>query len=859
MVKLDEYRRKRDASRTNEPFGAPGADRHTTMGAFVVHQHAASHMHFDLRLEVSGVLASFAVVRGPTLDPAARQLAIRTEDHPIEYLDFEAVIPEGNYGAGPMILWDTGRVRYLEHNAEEGLRSGKLDFVLEGRKLKGRFALVRIKPSARSRAKSADESKEWLLLKKRDSHSSAERDITKEEPRSILSGLTVEELGRAPDIAKQIEDEAAALGAPERTLGQRSISPMLCASGPIPSGDGWIHELKLDGVRILCDKHDDRVSLTYRRGRKATSHYPEVARAVSALPVTGLVLDGEIVAFDDQGGPNFQRLARRIHVSGARDVKRLMLEVPVVYVVFDLLQIGARDLSQLPLTVRKGLLSRLVLGSGVLRALDHLEGGGEQLLAFCREQNLEGVVSKRARSTYQPGPKRSGDWMKTKLEHEEDFVIVGMSFSGKRRRLRSLDIASYDGGELTLRGRVGSGLDEQSIATLLELRPGLESSEPHATGTFSAAPDGRTFLQPTLVARVRFLEFTANGTVRHPVFLGLRDDVDPKDCTASPSASDGDPPAAADETPAAEDDAAIEVALTNPTKVFWKEEGYVKADLCAYYDAVADTLLPYLADRPVVLVRYPDGIDGKSFYQWNVPHGMPSWIRWVSFAKHAGEPLPEHAHKRMFIIDKRESLLYIANLACIPIHVLASRVATPEQCDFLTVDFDVGRASMRDAVCLALTLERVLDEVGLTGFPKTSGQTGLHVIVPLIGAGVSPRAARAMADLLGRIVTQRHPDIATMERVVARRGARVYVDTGQTGPSRTIVAPYSVRATAGARVSTPLGWSEVGPDLDSSAFTIRTVPQRIEAGGDPMSPLLTTRADVVRALAEFERLAKLDS
>jgi len=530
----------------------------------------------------------------------------------------------------------------------------------------------------------------------------------------------------------------------------------------------------------------------------------------------------------------------------------------VVYAVFDLLHIVTRDLRDLPLVVRKRLLSRLVPGSGVLRALDHLDGAGEQLLSFCRERSLEGVVSKRARSTYQPGPKRGGDWVKTKLEHEEDFVVVGISFSGKRRRVRSLDIASYDAGELVLRGKVGSGIDERSIDMLLEMLSGLESNEPHATGTFGSAPDGRVFLQPSLVARVRFLEFTASGTVRHPVFLGLRADVDPKDCTARPRVNDGDPPTEPSEAPADQDET-IEVPITNPSKVFWKEEGYVKSDLCDYYDAVADTLLPYLADRPVVLVRYPDGIDGKSFFQWNVPHGMPSWIRSVSFAKHARDPLPEHAHKRMFIIDRRESLLYIANLACIPIHVLSSRVATPQQCDFLTIDFDLGTASMRDAVRLALTLERVLEEVGLRGFPKTSGQTGLHVFVPLFGAGVSPRAARAMAELLGRMLTKQHPDIATMERAVARRGPRVYVDTGQTGTSRTIVAPYSVRATAGARVSTPLAWSEVEPDLDASSFTICTVPQRIAAGGDPMAPLLTTQADVARALTEFGRLAKLDS
>lgn len=855
---LDEYQRKRDASKTNEPFGRAGAEGQTTVGAFVVHQHDATRMHYDLRLEVSGVLASFAVPHGPTLDPAAKHLAIHTEDHPIEYLDFEAVIPDGNYGAGAMILWDTGRVRYLEQTAEEGLRAGKLDFVLEGRKLQGRFALVRMKP--RGRDKPAKDSHEWLLLKKRDAHSSSTRNVIEEEPRSILSGLTVKELGKAAELAQEIEEEAASLGAPEGDLDERQLSPMLCKSGPVPEGEGWIHELKLDGVRILAKKRDDRATLAYRTGRPATSTYPEVTRAVRALAASRLVLDGEIVAFDAEGVPSFQRLGRRIHVSRPREVRRLMLEVPVVMMVFDLLQIGARDVSELPLVDRKRLLARILPGSGVLRALDHLEGGGEKLLAFCRERNLEGIVSKRAHSGYQPGPKRGGDWVKTRLLHEEDFVVVGVTYSGKKRRIGSLDIASYEGGELRLRGKVGSGLDEQAVTTIAEMVPGLASDEPMAEGTFFSAPNGRTYLQPSLVVRVRFLELTKAGTVRHPVFVGLRADVAPEDCTVSARAGDGDPPPAArSESDEAADPAAPEplhVAITNRSKVFWSEEGYVKGDLVDYYDAVADVLLPHLADRPVVLVRYPDGIDGKSFYQWNVPHGMPSWIRWIPFSRHTHESSPEHAHKRMFVIDRRESLLYIANLACIPIHVLASRVSTPDQCDFLTIDFDVGRASLKEGVALARTLREVLDEVGLAGFPKTSGQTGLHVLVPLGGAGVSPRAARAMADLLGRIVTERHPEIATMERTVARRGARVYVDTGQTGPARTIVAPYSVRATAGARVSTPLDWSEVTPDLDPAAFTIETVPARLASRDDPMAMLLEARPDVSRVMAAFERLTQ---
>ena len=818
----------------------------------MVHLHAASRRHFDLRLEVGPTLTSFALPKGPTLDPADKRLAVNTEDHPIEYLDFEDVIPAGSYGAGSMIVWDVGRVSYLETTAEEGLVAGKLDFVLSGHKLRGRFALVHT--GARARPGSAD-TKQWLLIKKDDAHSRPGFDVAAEEPRSVLSGLLVEELVRARQIAAELEEEATRLGAPLGHVDARRLEPMLCSSSGAGLDDARrLYELKLDGVRIVAERRDGEVNLRYRRRRSASAAFPEIVRAVGALPGTALVLDGEVVAFDDRGRPSFSKLARRIHVSAPDEVTRLGAEVPVIYMAFDLLQLGERDLTGLPLHQRKHLLARLIAGRGLVRSLDHLEGHGQALFDFCADHGLEGVVAKRADSRYRPGPTRSPDWVKIKRQRQDDFVVVGWEESDKARLLRSLLIAAYDGPRLVLRGKVGSGLDDATIEWLLKQLADHEVGSAAAEG--SVAQRGpRHWVVPQLVVRVEHVGLSDSGLVRFPVFRGMRSDLAPRDCLLTPNVDVIDRGMAS--VSAAADHAGLDdpqrrarrAKLSNQNKIFWPVDGYSKGDLCAYYATIADTLLPYLRGRPLVLVRYPDGVEGKSFFQWNVPRGAPSWLRSLEL-REEGEG--GKGRKRVFLVDDVDGLLYVANLGCIPIHVLASREDSSEACDFVTVDFDLGRAPLRHAVSLALDLRNLLEQVGLVGMPKTSGQTGIHVLIPL-GPEIGFAAARALADLLGRWLVDRHPDIATVERVVERRGERVYVDTGQTGRSRTIVAPYSVRATRGARVSTPLDWDEVHAALDPGRFTMVTVPRRVAGSGDPMQSLLTLRPDVAAAVEELGR------
>jgi bifunctional non-homologous end joining protein LigD len=855
---LELYRQKRDPLRTNEPFGAPhkSSARETRTGRFVVHLHDATRPHYDVRLQVGGTLKSFAVPRGPSLIALEKRLAVLTEDHPLEYLEFEEVIPEGNYGAGAMIVWDVGRVRYLETTAERGLELGKLDFELDGFKLHGRFALV---ATGRKKAHGPGDKKsnEWLLIKKEDAHSQAAGDVLLELPHSVMSGLTVAELGTREAFVESLEAEAEALGAERAVVDVTQVTPMLCSlSGATLCDETRLYELKIDGVRIVADKHERAVALRYRNGRAASSSYPEIARAVASLAPGRVVLDGEVVAFDALGRPSFQRIIPRIHAERPLDVRAAMNEVPVSYLVFDLLVLGQFDLRPLALSARKSLLMKLVQGRGYLRALDHLEADGRPLFELCRERRLEGVVAKRAASPYREGPRRSDDWVKIKSERDDEFVVIGyIGGKGSRGAVGALCVASYVGDSLRYRGRVGSGLDTAMLETLRrELEARVVANFP-AHGSAPEDAKGAIWVRPELVVSVRFLGFTEGEVrLRAPVFRGLRNDIEARACRAAPPdellaslpEDRAEPSVSVEPSAVGSTERAV---VSNASKVFWPDEGFTKGDLCAYYASIAEVMLPFLHERPVVLVRYPDGIMGKHFYQWNVPTGTPDWIERIELVD---EDDPSAQKKTLFLVDSVHALVHIANLGCIPLHVLAAQRGTLSHCDFITVDFDIAERPFSDAVRLALDLRVILDDVGLIGFPKTSGQKGLHVLVPL-GPGVNFETAKLLVELLGRLVTDKNPTIATMERRVNQRGQRVYVDTGQTGPSRTIVAPYSVRSYPGATVSTPIGWAELHVALDPARFTMLTVPGRVQEVGDPFTHFMDTRPDVAAAVSALSK------
>ena len=842
-----------------EPFevaGAGGGQGQSWAGDFVVHLHDATRRHYDLRLQVGGVLKSFAVPRGPSLDPTEKRLAVQTEDHPLSYLDFEDTIPEGNYGAGSMIVWDIGRVQFLEAAAESGLEKGKLDFVLHGRKVRGRFALVettqRISPPPKQR--------QWLLIKKQDAHCVVDSDgPVEKQPESVLSGLQVEQLVSRTELQEQLLEQARALGAAQWTRGTGHLVPMMCASSGASLHDRTrLYELKLDGVRVLAERKRDAIRMSYRTGRSALASFPEVARALASMFVDSFVVDGELVALDESGKPSFQRLARRFSVSKPFEVRAAAAEVSVVFLVFDVLRVGDLDVTSLPLVQRKQLLATLAPGKGLVRYLDHIEGDGRQLYALCEQQGLEGVISKRREGAYIPGA-RTDSWVKHKREQEDDFVVVGwVSGKGSRAALGALELATYRGNELIYRGRVGSGFDDRTLTWFTQrleemAAPVFACAELPQEGMSKSHP-----LVPQWVVRVRYLQWTPQGRLRMAVFLGKRPDMTPTDCRAAPkeelearvlesTSHDGDGPHSPELAPSSQpsrDQARTSpisdnkrgsgaaqasrrrVVLSNQHKVFWPQEGYTKGDLLTYYEAIAPVLLPQLENRPVMLVRYPDGVEGKSFYQWNVPPGTPRWVRTLALR----DEEKDGKSVTTFLVDSVDSLLHIVNLGCIPIHVLAARASSLDECDFLTIDFDLGEQPFSVAVRMALELRQMLTDVGLEGYPKTSGQSGLHVLIPM-GRGVPFAAAKSLVELLGRLLQVRFSEQATMERRVSMRGGRAYIDTGQTGRSRTIVAPYSVRAHPGARVSTPLFWDEVHLALRPERYTMFTVPDLVEARG----------------------------
>lgn len=768
------------------------------------------------------MLESFAVPKGPSLRLDDKRLAVHTEAHPLRYLDFEGVIPEDNYGAGAMIVWDRGRVSYPRDPAEEGLREGALSFELDGFKLKGRFSLVRPK-------KRDGQQSEWLLIKRDDAFATDE-EITESRPRSVLSGMTVQELGNAEQLYAEVLHDAAGSGAKKGAVPASRVTPMLCTLDDVAiDRPDWIYELKLDGVRILAERSDNEARLFYRTHRPATASFPEVVEALKTLLARSVLLDGEIITFDEEGLPSFQKLGRRIHARRPGDIRLLRDAVPVVFVAFDILALGEFDLRSVPLFERRALLNKVLRGDGgVIRTLDYFEDDGGALLSFCQDRGLEGLVTKRRDSAYRVGPDRSGQWVKVKCLREDDFIVSGHTVGkGSRKRLGALELASYREGELRPCGRVGSGLSDKEIELLL---PKLEAGEP-------------------LVVRVRYAGWTEEGHLRHPVYLGMRHDVSPQDVVLAPKPEDA---TMLDEGGAADSGTARVVGkarLTNQGKVFWPDDGISKGDLCSYYEAVAPVLLPHLRDRPVTLVRFPDGIGGKSFFQWRIPEQAPPWLRSLRLRSEE----TDGKEVSTILIDDLSSLMYVANLGCIPIHIIASRAEALQTCDFLTLDLDVELASLGAAIPIALTIREVLEEVGLTGFPKTSGKTGLHVLVPL-GDGLPFAVAKQLLELIGRIAVQRHPQHATMERRKDKRGARVLIDVGQTGRHRTIVAPYSVREVPGAPVSTPISWDEVSLSLDPSSFNVFTVPERVLSLGDPMANAWSVELDLDETLARLGAL-----
>jgi len=843
---LSAYRAKRSADRTPEPFGAASARPRL----FVVQQHGARRLHYDLRLEWNGVLWSWAVPKGPSLDPAEKRLAVQVEDHPVDYADFEGVIPEGNYGAGAVIVWDIGRWTPVE-DPDLGLERGKLLLDLAGYKLRGRFTLVRT-----GGRRSAKPGKEWLLIKKADAFAAPGEPP---DEHSVLSGLTLAELAEGPRREAALARAAGRLGATRRRVSGDEVGPMLAQPWEKAfSGPGWLFEVKYDGYRAIAAREAGRdgargeARLRYRSGRDATASWPELAAALAALPYSRIVLDGELVVLDAEGRPSFQRLQKRAQIRGAAEARRAAVESPATYFAFDLLALGDLDLRPLPLVERKRLLERALPGRGPLRVAPHFAARGQEVFQEIARLGFEGMVAKRADSPYRAG--RSPAWRKIRIRPTHDFAIVGMSAPrGSRAGFGALHLAARRGSTLRYVGRVGSGFSDAQLA---ELRRALDPLR-RPTAACENAPKaarGDVWVEPRLVCEVRYTQVTADGSLRQPVFVRLRDDKTAAEIDDLPGLSG--PAEEPESAPAEREDPQPDrvVPFTNLEKVFWPDEGYTKGDLIDYYRGIAPWLLPYLRDRPLVLTRYPDGIAGKSFFQKDAPRWAPGWLRTETlWSEQSGREI------HYFVCDDVESLLYVANMGTIPLHVWSSRIASLQRPDWSILDLDPKGAPFAHVVEVARTLHEICEAIRLPSFVKTSGSAGLHVLLPLAGR-LTFEQSRTLAELLARAAVDRLPAIATLARPLRARGGRVYVDTGQNGHGKLLAAPFSARPLAGAPVSMPLRWSEVGARLDPARFTIRSAAGRMRRlGADPLRPVLDAAPDLVAALERLSGAVKRDA
>jgi bifunctional non-homologous end joining protein LigD len=875
---LGEYRAQRSADRTPEPFGgevatvSPGAEATpieppsgpdwARPRLFCIQKHAATRLHFDFRLELGGVLRSWAVPRGPSLDPNEKRMAVEVEDHPVEYADFEGVIPEGNYGAGEVIVWDKGQWVPLE-NPEETLPKGKLTFELRGYKLRGAWHLFRTK------AKGREASKEWMLVKRQDGWASTSRALPQE---SIYSGLTLEEVRTGSQRAAEVRAELERLGATRQRVRASDVKLMLAETGEKPFDDpAWLFELKHDGFRVLAERDGGTPRLVYRRGHDATATYPDVARAVASLPVGDLVLDGEVVVLDEAGRPSFQRLQRRAQQRRTADIQRAALELPATYYAFDLLGFEGFDLRSLSLVGRKRLLQAVLPRAGPVRFLDHIDEQGQAFYAEVSRLGLEGLIAKRKDAPYRAG--RSPHWLKLRTERVDDFVVVGFTEpQGGRAGFGALHLAALEGGALVYCGRAGSGFTEEQLVTLRAVLEADRRDSPACVGPLPT-DRGHVWVEPRHVAAVRYLTWTEEGLLRQPVFLRLRDDKSPTECvtprdfrrpgpegaamsavpsgegelaTVDPSSPGTDGAPRDDKAAPRDDRVEKKVPFSNLTKVFWPAERYTKGDLIEYYRAISPWLLPYLRDRLLVLTRFPDGIEGKSFFQKDAPSFAPGWVRLERVWSESAQREIDY-----FVAGDVESLLYVANLGTIPLHVWGSRITDLAHPDWCILDLDPKGAPFLHVVQVARGVHELAREIGLPAYVKTSGSTGLHVLVPLGGLCTFDQC-KQLGELLARVVAGRLPEVATTIRLPNDRGGRVYIDFLQNGHGKLLAAPFTARPVPGALCSAPLLWDEVDESLDLRRFTIKSLPERMSVfGHDPLAPVLSQKPDLVTALARL--------
>jgi bifunctional non-homologous end joining protein LigD len=810
---LERYRKKRDFAKTREP---PGGEVTPATSVFVVQKHAARRLHYDLRLQFGDTLKSWAVPQGPSLDPKVRRLAVHVEDHPLQYADFEAPIPKGQYGAGAMIVWDRGTWVPMG-DPETEYRKGTLKFRLLGEKLGGGWTLVRLKP------KEGERGDNWLLIKERDPFARpGEGDrLLEERPESVLSGRRVEELAEpaaAPQPAparKARPLKPAALPGARKAPLPAELRPQLAspASAP-PAGADWLHEIKFDGYRTIARIDQGEVRLITRSGLDWTDRYGKLAQTFTALPCKQALVDGEIVVQDERGHSSFSALQDALAAGRTHEL---------TFFAFDLLYLDGYDLTEAPLVRRKeallNLLDPVVEHSSALQFSEHVLGNGPAFFEQASELRLEGVISKRGDATYTPG--RSRTWLKSKTRQREEFLIVGYAPSEAAGGIGALLLAEPEDGGLRYVGRVGTGFSQAEMKSLHARLEALRARKP----SVALPPEERrkdiVWVRPVLFAEVAYGSRTADRILRHAIYQGLRADK-----VADESGAEAPPPEPQAPRKRYVTDADLAaVWVTNPEREMFGAGGPSKLDLAVYYARVGDWMLPELIGRPVSLVRCPTGKAEDCFFQRHARPGMPDVVKTIPLREEGSKERADYIY-----IEDARGLLALAQFGAIEFHVWGCRVDQPERPDRIVLDLDPDEGlPWRQVVEAAFEVREALAGLGLVPFVKTTGGKGLHVVVPL-ARRQGWQAVRRFCEAFARRMASDAPRRFTANMSKQQRRGRIFLDYLRNARSATAVAPYSLRARPGVAASTPLAWDELSTIDDPADLNYATLPERLDAG-----------------------------
>jgi bifunctional non-homologous end joining protein LigD len=802
-MSLVTYNNKRKFDQTPEPSGRLKKDKVKEL-EFVVQKHHASHLHYDFRLELDGVLKSWAVPKGPSLRPQDKRLAMMVEDHPYEYRKFEGTIPKGNYGAGNVIIWDRGTYRPRKDNADVAkelryeLKKGHLTFVLQGEKLKGEFALIK-SPHMGENA--------WLLVKKDDEYAK-DKDVT-EDSASVISGSEVDELGGGKiDLSKM----------PKADMPSRVLPMLATLADESFDSDDWLYEIKWDGYRAIGSWDGKKAGLQSRNGNDF-SRYKPIYESLQKLKHK-VVLDGEIVSVDEQGKANFGWM-QNWHKSPRGSL---------LYYVFDILWCDGHDLTDQPLIERKKILAQVIYGNDSIRYSDHILSRGKEFFKLASQQKLEGIMAKNCQCRYRQGL-RSKQWLKIKTHMRQEAVIGGFTEPrGSRKHIGALVLGVYDdSGKLQYIGHTGGGIPTGELPALRSQLEKLEQRQsPFATKFKPNAPVH--WVKPQLVCEVSFGEWTEDGHMRQPIFVGMRNDKPPKKISREKPMTI--------KNKVSEKKSTARLEFSHLDKVFFPKTRYTKGELIDYYTSVADIMLPYIENRPHSLLRQPNGIEGQSFFQKDMDHMPPEWVKTV--------PIYSESNKKdinYLVPENVEHLLYMVQLGCVEINPWNSKVNTLEKPDWCVIDLDPEDISFEQVIKVARVVHELCEELAIAHYPKTSGKTGIHIYIPL-EAKYNYEQTKQFGQILATLIHQRTKDITSLERSPKKRQKKIYVDYLQNRAGQTLAAPYCVRPVPEASVSTPLHWDEVKKGLKPENFTIKTTNKRLSSLGDVWKPVIGKGVDM---------------